>query len=738
MLKIKHILFLIIVGIQLIQAQSYIEGIISDHKGKIPFANIQIKDSNIGTASDAEGHFTIEASAGNYSLEVTAMGYHKFKKKIKLIDGDTIFINPVLSETTYSIDQIVVTGTLKESFVKVSPVKVEVISSAFLKKTPTNNIMEIIETVNGVQKQINCGVCGTSDIHINGMEGPYSLILIDGMPIMSSLSTVYGLNGIPTSLIKQIEIIKGPSSTLYGTEAVAGVINIITKQPQDISKLEFDSFLSSDLEKNVDFYWSPKWDKVDMFLSANLFHMDNFMDDNGDGFSDEVLSERISVFNKWAFHRKSGRKFDFSAKYYFEDRFGGIEKWTPEHKGSDSIYGEVIKTNRCELTSRYELPSSQNIAWQSSYNFHNQDSNYGDSEYKGTQNTLFNQLLWCKDLGLRHQLTTGIAYKFNSFNDNTPATKEIDLTYIPGFFIQDEFALSDKWKFLSGIRWDRHQDHGNIFAPRLNLKWAPNANTSFRWNTGTGFRVVNIFTEDHTALNGARDIVISNELQPEESININFNLYHWFQRKDHHTSIDLDLFYTHFSNKIVPNYNTDPTKIIYDNLEGYSISKGASFQINQSFSIPLNISLGGTYLDVYTINEGKKNIELFTPSFSGVFSIGYEWPLNKIKLDYTGRIMGPMYLPTYEEELARDEISPWYTLQHLKVEKRFTRKISAYLGVRNLLNFTQESPLVDPGAGSNAATNESWQAGFSPNFDTAYVYAPLRGRRYIIGISWNF
>ena len=222
MLKIKYILFLIIGGIKLIQAQSYIEGSISDNKGKIPFANIQIKDLNIGTAADAEGHFKIEAPAGNYNLEVTAMGYHKFKKKINLTEGDTIFIDPVLSETSYSIDQIVVTGTLKESFVKVSPVKVEVISSAFLKKTPTNNIMEIIETVNGVQKQINCGVCGTSDIHINGMEGAYSLILIDGMPIMSSLSTVYGLNGIPTSLIKQIEIIKGPSSTLYGTEAIAG------------------------------------------------------------------------------------------------------------------------------------------------------------------------------------------------------------------------------------------------------------------------------------------------------------------------------------------------------------------------------------------------------------------------------------------------------------------------------------------------------------------------------------
>ena len=165
------------------------------------------------------------------------------------------------------------------------------------------------------------------------------------------------------------------------------------------------------------------------------------------------------------------------------------------------------------------------------------------------------------------------------------------------------------------------------------------------------------FTEDHAALTGARDIVITNELKPEESININFNLNHWLQRNENHTSLDLDLFYTHFSNKIVPNYNTDPTKIIYNNLEGYSISKGASFQMSHSFSIPLNISLGGTYLDVYSIYQGKKYRALYA-ILLGVFSIGYEWPLNKIKLDYTGRIMGPMQLPTYEEEFARDETSP--------------------------------------------------------------------------------
>jgi len=737
MLK-KIALLLFVTATQLAYAQIFIEGIVRDHTDVIPFANIKLKNTSIGTSSNAEGYFKLPVSSkGKYTVEVTAMGYHKFKKNISLGKGEQLKLHPVLTETSYAIDQVVVTGTLKESFVKVSPVKVEVITSAFLRKTPTNNIMEIIESVNGVQKQINCGVCGTSDIHINGMEGPYSLILIDGMPIMSSLSTVYGLNGIPTSLIKQIEIIKGPSSTLYGTEAVAGVINIITNKPEDISKLEIESYLSSHQEKNIDISWAPKWKKADMLFSANLFHMDHFMDENGDDFADEVLSKRASLFNKWSFKRKSNKAFNLTGKYYLEDRFGGLENWTKEHRGSDSIYGESIYTDRWELSSHYELNCKENIVVQSSFNYHHQDSYYGDSNYEAVQNTFFNQILWYKNIGLRHQLTSGLAYKYDSYDDNTPATEMIEQTHTPGVFVQDEMDVSDQWKILAGLRWDQHQEHGAIFAPRLNLKWAPTERTSLRWNAGTGFRVVHLFTEDHAALTGARDVVVAETLEPEESMNINFNFHHWFEKNGHNTSLDFDLFFTHFSNKIVPDYDTDPSKIFYGNLEGYSISRGASFQIDHSFSIPLNISFGGTFLDVYSVNGTETENELFAPKFSGVFSVGYEWPMQRIKLDYTGRLTGPMYLPTYAEEFSKAEISPWYTVQHVKVEKTFNNKMSAYVGVRNLFDYTQGSPLIDPGAGENTETGETWEAGFSPNFDTAYVYGPTRGRRFILGIRWK-
>ena len=215
------------------------------------------------------------------------------------------------------------------------------LSSKFLKKIATTNVMEVIENVNGVQTQINCGVCGSNDIHINGMEGPYTLVLINGMPVMSSLSTVYGLNGIPTSLIKQIEIIKGPSSTLYGTEAVAGVINIITKDPMDVSSIELESFITSHLEKNIDFAYAPKMKEVDVLVSGNYFKMDNFIDDNKDNFTDIPFSERLSLFNQYIFKRKSQKSFSLSVKYYQEDRSGGVKEWNENLRGNDSICGGI-------------------------------------------------------------------------------------------------------------------------------------------------------------------------------------------------------------------------------------------------------------------------------------------------------------------------------------------------------------------------------------------------------------
>ena len=689
----------------------------------IPFASISVKGQSIGTASNADGFFEInDIKEGSYEFVFSAIGFKKLKKNISIQTGKNT-IDVILEPSSYDIEQVVVTGTMKETFLSASPVKVDVVTQKFLKKIATANVMEVIENVNGVQKQINCGVCGTNDIHINGMEGPYTLVLINGMPVMSSLSTVYGLNGIPTSLIKQIEIIKGPSSTLYGTEAVAGVINILTKDPLDVSTVELESFITSHLEKNIDFAYAPKMEKVDVLFSGNYFKMDNFIDDNDDNFTDIPFSERLSLFNQWNFKMKSQKSFSLSAKYYQEDRSGGVKEWNENLRGNDSIYGESIYTDRVELAASYELPMDEDIRIDASYNYHHQNSYYGNTKYEAFQNIYFANLIWNKSIGHNHNFISGLTYRYQTFVDSTLANIN-ERKFIPAFFVQDEITLNKKWTSLLGIRTDFHDEHGFIFSPRLNFKFKPKTYTTFRLNAGTGFRLVNLFTEDHAFLTGTREVLVVEDLKPEESYNINLNVNHIFSLGRSTGTLDIDAFYTYFTNKITPDYDVNPNQIIYANLDGFSVSRGLAFIIQQNFDFALSVKAGGTYLDVYSIDDNNtREDELFAPSFTGVFSLSYNWDKINTSIDWTAKVTGPMYLPSFPHPFERGKESPWFSQHHLQIKKVFSESLTAFMGVKNVFNYTQESPLVD------------WQNPFGDDFDTSYAYGPLQSRRYLFGFS---
>lgn len=169
-------------------------------------------------------------------------------------------------QKTNDLDEVVVTGTLKPVKRLESAVPVEVYTRTYFKKNPTPRIYEALQIVNGVRPQLNCQVCNTGDIHINGLEGAYTMVLIDGMPIVSSLSTVYGLSGIPNSLIERVEVVKGPASSLYGSEAVGGLINIITKNTTNVPVFSADFFGTSWFENNLDLGFKFNAGKKQPFL----------------------------------------------------------------------------------------------------------------------------------------------------------------------------------------------------------------------------------------------------------------------------------------------------------------------------------------------------------------------------------------------------------------------------------------------------------------------------------------
>ncbi len=730
--------------------------------GGKPAESASIKLSNIsaGTITDANGFFSIKnLAAGRYIIHVSSVGYVHESKQISIKDGENKEVNVELFSLQNNLDEVVVTGTLKEVKRIESPVPVEVYSPAFFKKNPTPNIFDALQNVNGVRPQLNCNVCNTGDIHINGLEGPYTMVLIDGMPIVSSLSTVYGLSGIPNSLVERIEIVKGPASSLYGSEAVGGLINIITKKPSNAPALSIDLFATSWKEFNADLGFKINAGKRATALTGvNYFKYDNIIDNNHDNFTDVTLQDRISIFQKWNFARKNNRLFSVAARYFSEDRWGGDTRWTKAFRGGDSLYGESIYTKRSEFIGNYQLPVKEKMMLSFSYNDHNQDSRYGVISYVAKQRIAFSQLTWDKTLK-NHDLLAGAALRYTFYDDNTAATatadsvkqqNQPDKIWLPGVFVQDEITLTKNHKLLLGFRYDHNSIHGNIYTPRIAYKWSVNDKNIVRFNAGTGYRVVNLFTEEHAALTGARTVEVRSELQPERTYNVNLNyLKKIYAQKGAFIGLDATAWYTYFTNRIIPDFETDPNKIIYDNINGYAVSKGVSTNIDVAFTSGLKILAGVTFQDVSTVEGGVKEHQLLTEKFTGTWAISHKIKKLNLGIDYTGNIYGPMRLPLLGELDPRQPYSPTWSIQNIQFVFSGFKNIEVYGGIKNLLDFTPNkgNPFIIARANDPFDKNVEYEANgkvkatpFNPyalTFDPTYVYAPNQGIRGFLGVRVN-
>lgn len=746
-MKLNIILF-VLFSIQTGFAQEHsVNGRVYSEGEPLNGASLRIKGTNLGTITNEKGYFSIKFSKKKNNQLIISYTGHK-SKQIE-IDPKESDIGKIILELYESLDEIVISGTLKPVSKLKSPVAVEVYSQSFFKANPSPSIFESLESINGIRPQLNCNVCNTGDIHINGQEGSYTMVLIDGLPIVSGLSTVYGLSGIPQSLIERVEIVKGPASTLYGSEAIGGVINLITKLPENSSKLSIDSFVSDWGEINTDIgYKYSLSKKTTGLLGINYFNFSNPIDNNNDGFTDLTIQDRISIFNKFTY----GDKLSFATRFVYEDRWGGQLKWEPKYRGGDTVYGENIYTTRFEAFGNYTF--NKNLSFQFSYNNHTHNSAYGTTIFNANQTIGFGQLIWNKSIK-NNDLLFGLAYRYTYYDDDTTATfneilnsNQEDIYHMPGLFIQDEIKINESNTLLLGIRFDHNSLHGNIFTPRINYKLSNYDQTSIlRLSFGTGYRVAQVFTEDHAALTGARDVVFLNDLEPEKSWNTNLNYVKKVYLKEGAIiDFDISIFKTQFSNKIIPDYDTNPNKIIYDNLKGRSISQGVSLNINSLLENGIRFNLGATYIDSYIKEDGVKTVPYLTEKFQSVWKFEKKWNDKNLIFDLTGTTIGPLRLPTLSRLDPRPDYSSTFSIVNIQLTKILKNTFEIYGGVKNIFDFTPPKNSIarsfDPfdkqvvfDNSGNAIQNENNP--YALTFDPSYVFASNQGFRFFFGLRYR-
>jgi outer membrane receptor for ferrienterochelin and colicins len=364
-------------------------------------------------------------------------------------------------------------------------------------------------------------------------------------------------------------------------------------------------------------------------------------------------------------------------------------------------------------------------------------------------------MTWNKNIK-NNKLLLGLAYRYTYYDDDTTATyiestsfNSESITHLPGIFIQNQTSTNEQNTFLVGLRYDYSSLHGSIVTPRLNYKLNSIDKTSIlRISAGTGYRIAQVFTEDHASLTGARDVLFLESLDPEESWNLNLNyIKKFYLKQGAMIDFDLSVFRTQFSNRIIPDYNTDSNKIIYGNLKGKSISQGVSIDFNILAPGGFRIKMGATYIDANIQKDGIKTRPYLTERFKGVWLVQKKWNSKGLIIDFTGSTTGPLKLPTLSNLDPRPIYSPQFNIVNVQLTKTWGIGFQTYGGLKNILNFTppansiarafdpfDKQVLFDDQGVALATPNNP----FALTFDPSYVFASNQGIRFFFGVRWNF
>mgnify|MGYP000894017550 FL=1 len=734
-----------------------IEGHVFDAKTKKPleYVSIGIKATSLGTVSDLQGNFMFRGlKPGKYTLVFTSIGYEKLEEEVLVTIEQTAHVHVEMKELKKIMDEVVISANRVETSRKEAPIIVNVLSDKAFQQSNAQDISQALPFQSGVRVEYNCQNCGFPQVRINGMEGPYSQILIDSRAIMSSLGGVYGLEQMPINMVDRIEVVKGGASALFGSNAIAGTINIITKEPThpsfsigtDISSIGMKSFaqnfnsnavvLSKDGKAGASFYQT--------YRKRNPYDHDN------DGFSE------IGKLDAFSFGTKSFFKINNTNKLTLE-----YHTTQETRRGGDRFDFQPHLANICEMTdhkihsgglsydyisldakNRYSVyASGQYIDRDSYYGSHQDPDAYGKSKdltlLLGTQGS--NKI--DKLFFLPASLVYGLEYNTNNLNDEVKGHNIItkQQTNIFGGFGQVEWNAK-KINFLLGGRLDKHNLIKNvIFSPRLNFMYKSNDNFQARISYASGYRAPQAYEEDfHITQVGGLSLrtFLAENLKPEYSNSLSVSADYYLQiGENYQANFLLEGFYTDLKDVFalrVVGHDTLTNTMIQEryNAKG-AIVKGLSFTGKISYKDRYSFTLGYTLQDskykemeFWSEDSDVKGTEemLRTPNDYGYTTLSIK-PMESMDISLTGIYTGKMKVPHFSGYIVKDKIEATPNFFDLNFTFAYSFTLSKALGlklsigIKNIFNSYQND--FDKGI----------------NRDAGYIYGPMLPRTLHFGVK---
>ncbi len=717
----------------------------------LPYIVVLLKGTTIGVATENTGHYMIRnVPEGKFTVEVSAMGYKTQTRELNIIKGHAYEVNFILEEDHVQLDGVIVSATRSETTRRMSPTLVNVVGMDIYDRGNCTTVAQGLSFQPGVRVENNCQNCGFQQVRINGLDGQYTQILIDSRPIFSALAGVYGIEQLPANMVDRVEVMRGGGSALFGSSAIAGTINIITKEPvrnsANISHTTTSIDGTSALHNTTDINASivSEDNKLGLAIFGQNTSKDAW-DANGDGFTElSKISGQTVGFRGYV---KTGLYSKITAEYHHLEEFrrGGDNLDLPPHEAmiaeqtKHGINTGGLKFDWFSKDQKHRLnvfASLQHINRDSYYGAGMDPNAYGnttDLTWVGGAQYVYKAE---KCLFMPSDLTVGLEYNEDYLRDNMWGyDRTTDQTVrIVSAYAQNEWK-NRNWGILVGGRLDKHNLIKDIiFSPRANLRYNPTENINLRASYSYGFRAPQAFDEDlHidnvggtvSMIRLAEDLTV----EKSQSVSVSADIYHswgdWqgnFLVEGFFTDLD-DVFALKeigFENGILikERHNESGAVVYGGNLEG-KIAWKDIFQIQLGFT-----AQSSNYKEARAWSDDvEATRKMFrTPDFHGYMTASYN-PLQQLTLALTGTYTGSMLIEHHAGMIERNATvrTPDFWDMGLKVAydfrlyKSFSLQLNA--GAQNIFNSFQKD--FDSGA----------------DRDSGYMYGPTLPRTFFLGVK---